>query len=151
MTAVCGARNAEWVRSLGAAEVIDYAKEDFVGGGARFDVMLDLGGNRALSDCLRVLNPKGVYVACAGDGGDWFGPLARLAGMALRSLFSSQRLWTFVAAPKQKDLLFPKVLVEVGKARPVIERSWALSEIAEALRHVGEGHSRGQSVVRVAG
>jgi NADPH:quinone reductase-like Zn-dependent oxidoreductase len=113
--------------------------------------MLDLVGNRALSDCLRVLNPKGVYVAGAGGGGDWLGPLPRLAGMGLRSLFSSQRLRTFVAAPKQKDLLFLKELVEAGKARPVIERSWALSEIAEALRHVGEGHSRGQSVVRVAG
>jgi len=151
VTAVCSERNAERVRSLGAAEVIDYAKEDFVGGGARFDVMLDLIGNRALSDCLRVLNPKGVYVACAGGGGDWLGPLPRLAGMALRSLFSSQRLKTFVATPEQKDLLFLKELVEAGKARPVVERSWALSELAEALRHVGEGHSRGQSVVRVEG
>ncbi|HZI14206.1 MAG TPA: NAD(P)-dependent alcohol dehydrogenase [Myxococcus sp.] len=151
VTAVCSARNAELVKSLGAAEVIDYAKEDFTRGGARFDVMLDLVGNRSLPDCLRALSPKGVYVACAGGGGDWLGPLPRLAGMALRSLFSSQRLKTFVSAPKQADLRFLKELVEAGKARPVIERSWALSDIAEALRHVGEGHSRGQSVVRVAG
>ncbi len=151
VTAVCGARKAELVRSLGAAEVIDYAKEDFAGGGARFDVMLDLVGNRSLSDCLRVLNPKGVYVACAGGGGDWLGPLPRLAGMGLRSLFSRQKLRTFVATPKQEDLRFLKELVEAGKARPVIERSWALSEAAEALRHVGEGHSRGQSVLRIMG
>lgn len=151
VTAVCSARNAELVRALGAAEVIDYAKEDFAARGARFDMMLDLVDNRPLPDCLRALKPKGVYVACGGGGGDWLGPLPRLAGMALRSLFSSQKLKTFFSAPKHEELRFLKELVEAGKARPVIERSWALGEIAEALRHVGQGHSRGQSVVRVVG
>ena len=67
------------------------------------------------SGCLRVLSPKGVYVACAGGGGDWLGPLPRLVGMALQSLLSSQRLKTFVVPPKQKDLLFLKEPVEAGK------------------------------------
>jgi 2-desacetyl-2-hydroxyethyl bacteriochlorophyllide A dehydrogenase len=151
VTAVCSTRNVEKVRALGADEVLDYTREDFVQGGARFDVMLDLVGNRSLSDCRSVLTPQGTYVACSGGGGDWVGPLFRLAGLLFSSLFTSQKLKTFVMAPNRNDLLFLKELVEAGKARPVIERRHALREAAQALKHVGEGHSQGQTVIRVAG
>jgi 2-desacetyl-2-hydroxyethyl bacteriochlorophyllide A dehydrogenase len=151
VTAVCSTRNVEKVRALGADEVLDYTQVDFVQGGARFDVMLDLVGNRSLSDCQRALTPKGTYVACSGGGGDWVGPLPRLAGLLFSSLFTRQKLKTFVMAPNQNDLVFLKELVEAGKARPIIERRHALSEVAEALKHVGEGHAQGQTVIRIAG
>jgi NADPH:quinone reductase-like Zn-dependent oxidoreductase len=151
VTAVCSTRNVEGARALGAAEVIDYTKADFVEGGARFDVMLDMIGDRSLSECRSVLVPRGTYVACAGGSSDWFGPLFRLVAMLFTSIFTSRRLTTFVMAPDQKDLLFLKELVESGKAKPVIERRYPLREVAEALRHVGEGHAQGQTVIRIAG
>lgn len=150
VTAVCSARNREMVRGLGADEVIDYAEQDFVQGGARFDVMLDLVGNRSLSDCRKVLEPKGAYVPCSGGGGDWAGPLVRMMAGMLSFLFTTQKFKMFVMAPNRDDLLSLKELVETGKAKPVIERRYALSEVAEALRHVGEGHGRGQTVIRIA-
>ncbi len=151
VTAVCSTRNVEMVRSLGADDVIDYSKEDFVARRVPFDVMLDLVGDRSLSDCQKVLSREGTYVACAGGGGDWFGPLFRLTGMLVASLFTSRRLKTFVMSPSQTDLLFLKALVETGKAKPIIERRYPLSEAADALRGVGEGHARGQTVLRIAG
>jgi NADPH:quinone reductase-like Zn-dependent oxidoreductase len=150
VTAVCSTRNVEMVRGLGADEVIDYTTEDFVAGGARFDLMLDLVGNRSLADCRRVLVRNGTYVACSGGGGDWVGPMFRILGVYLLSLFTSQKLTSFIVKPNQADLLFVKELVESGKARPVIERRYPLHEAAEALRHVGEGHTRGQTVLHVA-
>jgi NADPH:quinone reductase-like Zn-dependent oxidoreductase len=151
VTAVCSTRNVEMVRALGADDVIDYTKEDLVQGGARFDLMMDMVGDRPLSDCQSVLLRKGTYVACSSGGGDWVGPIFRLAAMVVASLFTSRKLKTFVMSPKQKDLLFLKELVEAGKAKPVIERQYALSEVAAALTHVGEGHARGQIVIRIAG
>jgi 2-desacetyl-2-hydroxyethyl bacteriochlorophyllide A dehydrogenase len=151
VTAVCSTRNVERVRALGADEVLDYTKQDFVKGGARFDVMLDLVGNRSLSDCRSVLTPKGTFVPCSGGGGDWVGPFIRILGGLLASLFTSRKFKAFVATPNQNDLLFLKELVEAGKARPIIERRCALNELGEALKHVGEGHSRGQTVVRISG
>jgi NADPH:quinone reductase-like Zn-dependent oxidoreductase len=151
VTAVCSTHNVEMVRALGADEVVDYTKEDFVAGGARFDLMLDTVGNRSLSECRSVLVKRGTYVACSGGGGDWFGPLFRLVGMLVVSLFTSQKLTTFVASPSQEDLLALKELVEAGKAKPVIERRYLLSEVADALRHVGEGHAHGQTVILIAG
>ena len=150
VTAVCSTRNVERVRALGADEVLDYTQQDFLTGGARFDVMLDLVGNRSLSDCRSVLTPKGAYVPCSGGGGDWVGPLIRIAGGLISSLFTSRTFKMFVMTPNRDDLLLLKELVEAGKARPVIERRYALSEVGEALRHVGEGHARGQTVIRIA-
>lgn len=151
VTAVCSARNVEMARALGADEVIDYTKEDFVKGGARFDVMMDMVGNRSLSDCRSVLTPTGAYVPCSGGGGDWVGPLARLVGGLLSFMFTSRRFRTFVTSPNSRDLMSLKELVEAGKAKPIIERRYALSEVADALRHVGEGHAQGQTVIQIPG
>jgi 2-desacetyl-2-hydroxyethyl bacteriochlorophyllide A dehydrogenase len=150
VTAVCSTGNVEMVRALGADEVIDYTKADFVEGGARFDLMLDTVGNRSLSDCRSVVVGKGTFVSCAGGGSAtrW---LFRMAQARLASLFTSQKLVTLATSPNQKDLLFMKELVEAGKVKPVIERSYALYEVADALRHVGGGHTRGQIVIRIAG
>lgn len=151
VTAVCSTRNVERVRALGADHVLDYTAEDFASGGARFDVMLDLVGNRPLSTCRRVLVPGGTYVPCAGGEGNWVGPFARIASGLLSFLFSGRRFKMFVMTPRQDDLLFLKALVEDGKARPVIEGRYPLSEAAEALRQVGEGHAQGQTVICIDG
>jgi|CZKU01.1.fsa_nt_gi NADPH:quinone reductase-like Zn-dependent oxidoreductase len=150
VTAVCSTRNVARVRALGADDVVDYAQEDFLAGGPRFDVMLDLVGNRSLSDCRSVLTSKGAYVPCSGGGGDWVGPFLRILGGLVSSLFTSRKLKAFVMTPNRDDLLFLKELVEAGKALPVIERRYALSDVGEALRYVGEGHAQGQTVIRIA-
>ncbi|HEY4183447.1 MAG TPA: NAD(P)-dependent alcohol dehydrogenase [Polyangia bacterium] len=148
VTAVCSGRNAKMVRKLGADAVIDYTKEDFASG-ARFDLIFDTVGNRALSDFRKVLGPTGTYVSCSG-GKSSLGWLFRFVTMSLTSLFTRQKLKTFIVSPNRADLLSLNELVEAGKAKPVIERRYALSEVADALRHVGGGHARGQVVIRIA-
>jgi len=148
VTAVCSGRNATMVRALGADSVVDYTKEDFAAGGARFDLVFDAVGNRSLADLRKVLTPTGTYVACSGGSSSWRW-LLRLAQVSLLSLFTRQTLKMFIVSPSGADLLSLKELVETAKAKPVIERHYALSEVADALRHVGEGHARGQVVIRV--
>jgi NADPH:quinone reductase-like Zn-dependent oxidoreductase len=150
VTAVCSTRNLELARALGAEAVVDYTRQDFVASGVRFDLMLDLVGNRTLTDCVRALKRRGTYVACSGAGSDWFGPMFRLAAVLLRSSVSRRKLTTFVASPGRKDLLLLNQIIEAGQARPVIEQVFDLADVAQALLHVGTGHSRGQTVVRVA-
>jgi NADPH:quinone reductase-like Zn-dependent oxidoreductase len=149
VTAVCSTRNVEMVRALGADEVIDYTTHDFVHGGPRFDVLLDTVGNRSVADCRSVLVPTGAFVSCTG-GTSMIRWLSRMAWMLLASRFTRQRLTTYMASPNQKDLLALKEIVETRKLKPVIERRYALSAVAEALRHVGERHSQGQTVIQIA-
>lgn len=149
VTAVCSTRNVELVRSLGADEVIDYTKTDFVQGGARFDVLMDMVGNRALSDCKAVLKPGGRYVPCSGGGGDWIGPLARIVGGLLTFLTGGKRFKMFMQDVNAADLVVMRDLIEGGKVKPVVERTWSLAETGAALHHVGTGHSRGLNVIRI--
>ena len=148
VTAVCSTRNVDRLRALGADDVIDYTTTDFVPGGPRFDVMLDAVGNRSLLDCRRVLVPTGTFVSTSGgsSGLRW---LRRLAAMILISSFSTRKLKPFIVSPNQKDLLVLKELVEAGKIKPAIDRRYALRDTADALRHVGEGHAQGQTVIQV--
>jgi NADPH:quinone reductase-like Zn-dependent oxidoreductase len=150
VTAVCSTRNVELVRSLGADQVIDYSKSDFVSGGARFDVLMDMIGNRALSDCKRVLNAAGRYVPCSGGGGDWLGPIGRILGGQFTFLFGGKRMKMFMQKVNAADLVVMRDLIEAGVMRPVIERTWSLAQTGAALHHVGTGHARGLNVVRVA-
>jgi NADPH:quinone reductase-like Zn-dependent oxidoreductase len=148
VTAVCSTRNVARMRALGADEVIDYTTTDFVTGGPRFDVMLDTVGNRSLSDCRRVLVPTGTLVSTSGgsSGLRW---LRRLGAMMLMSSLSTRKLKPFVVSLNQRDLMVLKALVEAGKIKPAIERRYALRDTADALRHVGEGHAQGQTVIQV--
>lgn len=149
VTAVCSTRNIELVRSLGADEVIDYTKTDFVQGGARFDVLMDMVGNRSLSDCKAVLKPGGRYVPCSGGGGDWLGPLARIVGGLLTFLTGGKRFRMFMQNVNAADLVVMRDLIEGGKVKPIVERTWSLAETGAALHHVGTGHSRGLNVIRI--
>ena len=149
VTAVCSTRNVARMRALGADEVIDYTTTDFVTLGPRFDVMLDTVGNRSLSDCRSVLVPAGTFVSCSGgtSGTRW---LARMIGMLVTSRFTTWKLKPFIVSLNQPDLLVLTELVEAGKIKPFIERTYPLREVADALRHVGEGHSQGQTVIRMS-
>lgn len=149
VTAVVRTRNVELVRSLGADEVIDATVTDFATGGARFDVVFDAVGNRALSECKRVLEAGGRYVPCSGGGGDWVGPLFSILGGLLTFLFGGKRYAMFMQQLDAADLEVMRGLVEAGTVKPVIERTWTLAETGAALEHVGQGHSRGLNVIRL--
>lgn len=150
VTAVCSTRHVDKVRSIGADQVIDYTQDDFAQRGQRYDVMLDLVGNRSLSDCKKVLNPKGVYVSSAGSpGGNWIGPFVWLIKVVLAGAFASQKMTPFMVQPQSDDLIVLKELIEAGKVTPVIERQYALEETPDALRHVAEGHAQGKTVITV--
>lgn len=151
VTAVCSTHNVELVRSLGADEVIDYTQSDFVEGGARYDVLMDMVGNRSLSDCKRVLNTGGRYVPCSAGGGDWLGPIIRIIGGLLLFLSGGRRFKMFVQNINATDLVVMRELIEAGKMGPIVERIWPFSEVSTALHHVGTGRSRGLNVVRISG
>lgn len=147
VTAVCSTRNVERVRALGADEVIDYTKADFLQGGARFDVVFDAVGNRSVAEFRSALTPTGTYVACGGGGSTWFGPLGRIVWMMLCSPFTKQRLKPLLAEPNAKDLALLAEWIDGGHLRPVIERRLPLARAVEALQHVGEGHAQGATLI----
>ena len=149
VTGVCSTRNVETLRSIGADDVIDYTREDFTAGGSRFDVILDLVGNHSFSECRRVLNPKGRLILSYGGTGRWIGPMGQIVGARAVSPFVSQSMLNFTAKTNKKDLTALKELAEEGKVMPVVDRTYPLSDAAEAIRHVEEGHARGKVVVTI--
>lgn len=149
MTAVCSTRNVDMVRSIGADHVIDYTTEDFAQAEQRYDVMLDLIGNRSLFNCRRVLAPRGTYVIVGvRDLGRWLG-LSRQIKAVLLTPLVRQRMRVFVVKHSREDLGVLKELVEAGRVAPVIDRRYELSETPQALRRQGEGHTRGKIVIAV--
>jgi NADPH:quinone reductase-like Zn-dependent oxidoreductase len=155
VTGVCSTRKVDLVRSLGADHVIDYTREDFIHtpGGQKYDLILDTGGNRRLSDVRRALTPRGTLVMVGGEGGDrWIGgALWRSLRALLMSPFVSQRLRPMVAWANARDLQVLKDLIEAGKLAPIIDRTYPLSEAPDAMRQVQEGHAVGKVVITVAG
>lgn len=150
VTAVCSTRHVEVVRSLGADRVIDYTTADFTREPGRYDVLLDLVGNRPLTACRRVLAPKGVFVSSAGaPGGDWVGPLVWVAKVVLTGLVVSQTMRPLLMRPRRADLEFLAGLAAEGKLRPVIEHRHPLVAAAAAVGHVAEGHAQGKTVIIV--
>jgi NADPH:quinone reductase-like Zn-dependent oxidoreductase len=150
VTGVCSTRNVDMVRSIGADHTIDYTHDDFTRRAQRYDLMLDLVGNRSLSECRRALNPEGVYLSCFGQPEHlWFGPMLGLLHMAVLSPFVSHQLSTFVMSPNAEDLRFMRELLEAGKVTPIIARTYPLSEVADALRFLEEGHAQGKVVISV--
>jgi NADPH:quinone reductase-like Zn-dependent oxidoreductase len=149
VTGVCSTRNVEMVRSIGADYVIDYTQEDFTKRGQSYDLMLDCIGNHSLSACRRVLNPGGICIPVGGTTDVWMiGPLVRSVTSLVLSWFVSQKLIAFFSAkPSQQDLNTVGELVKAGKVTPVIDRRYGLSEVAEAIRYLEEGHARGKVVI----
>ena len=149
VTAVTRTDNVELMRRLGAVEVIDYSREDFTRAGRRYDVILDAGGSRSLSDMRRALTADGRLILVAPGSGQWVGPLARMAAAAVASRFSRQRVRAFLAKVNRDDLLALKELLEAGKVRPVIDRTYPLVQVPEAIRYVESGGVRGKVVITV--
>ena len=153
VTAVCSSRNLEQAQSIGADHVIDYTKEDFTMGDQRYDMIFDNVGNHTIAERRRVLNPNGICVlAGMGSAGKHEGQWSRLAGN-LKSFFVSpfisQKFKFFIAKLLKADLIVLRDLMQEGKVKPVIDREYPMSETAEALGYLEEGHARGKVVITI--
>ncbi len=152
VTGVCSTRNVDLVKSLGADHVIDYTKEDFTKSAERYDVMLDNVGNRTLSECKSVLTPKGKYVLIGGGGASEQGLLGGLGKALWAMLFSkfvNQQMGMMMADPSQKDLTILGDMMQSGKLKAVIDRTYKLAEVPEAIRYLEQGHARGKVIITV--
>ena len=150
VTGVCSTRNVDLVRSLGADHVIDYTKEDFAKGDQRYDAILDNVPNHSLSECRRILNPNGKYVMIGGGGlndSRWIGPFGRVIKTLLMSPFIPQKMGMMMADANQKDLTVLADMMQSGKLKPVIDRTYKLSEVPAAIAYLEEGHARGKVVI----
>jgi NADPH:quinone reductase-like Zn-dependent oxidoreductase len=138
------------VRSIGADHVIDYTREDFAEGDKRYDLILDIGGNSSLSRLRRALAPRGTLVIVGGETDErWLGGTDRQLRALMLSPFVGQKLGTFVSSENHEDMIVLKELIEAGKATPVIDRTYPLSEVPEAIRYLEEGHAQGKVVITV--
>ena len=150
VTGVCSTANVDMVTSLGADHVVDYTKDDFAAGAARFDVMLDNVGNRTLSDCRRVLQPKGIYVIVGGPKkGRLLGPAGRMVKALVVFSFVGQKAAPMLAKINHDDLSVLADMLASGTITPVIDRTYALADTADAMRHLEGGHTRGKLVVTI--
>lgn len=149
VTGVCSTRNLDLVRSIGADHVIDYTQQDFTQSVKRYDLIFDAVGNRSLSDLRRVLDPNGTLVLAGAAKGRWIGPLVPPLKAMLLSRFVSQKLVFFISKRSNSDFLLLKDLIEAGKVTPVIDRSYSLSEVPEAIRYLEGGHAQGKVVITV--
>jgi NADPH:quinone reductase-like Zn-dependent oxidoreductase len=144
VTGVCSTKSVELVRSIGADHVIDYTQEDFTRTGQRYDLILEMAGNRSLADLRRALTPTGTLVLVGGSGGRWFMGTGRTLRAVVVSLFVGQRLRSFFSKPRGADLVVLQEFLEAGKLTPVIDRTFPLSEAPEAIRYVGERPPKGR-------
>jgi NADPH:quinone reductase-like Zn-dependent oxidoreductase len=150
VTGVCSTRNLDLVRSLGADHVIDYTKEDFTKTDQPYDVVIDNVGNRSLSECRRAIKPKGILVLVGGGGANEqgiIGPMAKPIKAMLLSPFVSQKVGMILAELNHDDLAFLADLMQSGKLKAVIDRTYKLSDVPEAIKYVEQGHARGKVVI----
>ncbi len=150
VTGVSSPSKVDLVRSIGADHVIDYTLSDVTDGQQRYDVILDIGGNRSLTALRRALTPRGTLVVIGGEtGGRWLaGSDRQLRAMAL-SPFIGQTLGTFIATESTEDLIVLAKLIESGTVRPIIDRTYPLAEVPAAIRHMQDGLARGKVVITI--
>lgn len=146
VTAVCSGRNADMVRSLGADEVIDRTREDPTRRGTRYDLILDVAGSRSLRQLRRMRTPEGMLVIVGAPKTGWVRLFARVVTALVWSRFSD-RMMMFIARLKKEDFVTLKELIEAGKLRPVVDRTYPLSDIAEAVRYQAGWHARAKVVI----
>ena len=147
VTAVTSTRNLDLVRSLGPDEVIDYTQEDFTRRPERYDAVFDVAANRSMSHLRRVLTPNGTLVLVGADKRGGVAIFARIITAFIRSRLLRQRIIFYVAKATQDDLVVLKELIEAGKLCPAVDRTYPLSEGAEAVRYVGSGQARAKVVI----
>ncbi len=143
VTGVDSTSKLDMVRSIGADQVIDYMKEDYTKSGQRYDLILDMKGNRSTLDYKRALHPGGTFIMV---GGSWARLFQLLLLGSLISIVGSKKMG-FLAYKPNKDLALLMDLIEAGKVVPIIDKRYPLSEVAEALQYLGEGHVRGKVVI----
>ena len=144
VTGVCSSRNIALVRSLGADHVIDYTQEDFTQSGQHYDLILDNVGSRSFSDHRRVLTPQGRLIPNTGHAGMGYVVKAFALSAVVRQIARP-----FLGTPTNEDLVLLKGLLESGKVRPVIDRTYPLEETPQAIAYLGLGHARGKVVITV--
>ena len=150
VTGVCSTKNLELVRSIGADQVIDYSREDITHGAERYDLILDNVSTHSLLEYKRILSPNGIYVMIGStDPGYWFGWLWKPLQAWMLSPFTSQKFGMILADLNKDDLATLAGLMQEGKVTPVIDKTYKLSDAAEALRYLEKGHARGKVVVTV--
>ena len=150
VTGVCSTTKVELVRSIGADRVIDYTREDFADGDSRYNVILDIAGNGSLSHLRRALAREGTLVLVGGEGGGrWLGGVDRTLRALVLSRFVRQGLSTWIATQPKEDLEVLHELLEAGKVTPVVDRTFPLSEVPEAIRYLRGGRARGKVVITV--
>lgn len=152
VTGVCSGRNVDMVQSIGADQVIDYTKEDFTQSGQRYDVIIDNVGTQPLSGFRRALTPTGICVMIGGGGpneGTWIGPMGRPVKALLLSPFISQKMGMMIAQITHDDLTVLSDLIQSGKVRPVLDRTYKLNQVSDAMRYLEEGHARGKVVITI--
>jgi NADPH:quinone reductase-like Zn-dependent oxidoreductase len=147
VTAVCSTRNVETARSIGADHVIDYSREDFTQSGERYDLVFGANAHHSIFDYRRALSRRGIFVMAGGGLPQMFQVL--LLGPLL-SRTGNKKVGSFLAKINNKDLVFLAELLHAGEVVPVIDRCYPLSEVAEAIRYLAEGHARGKVVITVA-
>jgi len=148
VTGVASTGKRKLLIDLGADHVIDYTRQDIAAGGPRFDVILDLAGNRRLSHLRRALKPRGTLVIGGGEGGgNWFGGIDRQLRAMMLSPFVGQKLTSFVSVVNQRDLQQVADLAARGVITPAVERVFKLDQAAEAIEYLEQGRARGKVVV----
>jgi NADPH:quinone reductase-like Zn-dependent oxidoreductase len=150
VTGVCRTAKMDMVRSLGADHVVDYTREDIAVGGGRYDVILDIGGNRPLKQLRSVLDPRGTLVIVGGEnGGRWLAGSDRQLRALFLSPFSSQTLTTLICSENRADLLALTKMIESALVRPVIDRTYPLSQTPAAIQYMRDGHAQGKVVIKL--
>ena len=148
VTGVCSTKNLDMVRKIGADHVVDYTKEDVTQGQQRYDLIVDTVGTHSLLDYRRVMNPKGIYVMVGGSNDKWMlGLVGTLAHAKILSSSAGQQFSMMLAELNPDDLKIIGDLMQTGKVTPVIDRTYSLNEVPEALRYLEQGHARGKVVI----
>jgi NADPH:quinone reductase-like Zn-dependent oxidoreductase len=150
VTAVCSTRNVEIAPSIGADQVVDYTREDFTQRDGRYDLLLDVAGSRSWSECKRVLTPEATLVLVGGPKTNrLLGPIGHVARLRVGGLLNRRKVVFFIAKLTKTDMELLRSYLEAGMIRSVIDRTYELSEVADAFRYLGEGHARGKIVLTV--
>jgi NADPH:quinone reductase-like Zn-dependent oxidoreductase len=150
VTGVCSTGKVDEVKALGAERVIDYTREEVTEGGRRYDVILDIGGNRRLSLLRRILTPRGRLVIVGGEtDGRWLAGTDRQIRARLLSLFVRQQLGSFINKENASDLVILRGMVDGGTLVPTVDRTYPLEEVAPAIRYLLDGHARGKIAIAV--
>ena len=150
VTAVCSTRNVDLVRSLGADHVSDYTKEDFTLGSERYDVIVDMVGSHGLLEYRRVLEDDGRYVIVGGPDGKWLGPLASPLKAMLLSPFVEPEMGMMLAELNPADLALLAAMMQSGKLVPVVDRTYPLDQVRDAIAYLETSRARGKVVLTIA-